>query len=197
MNQLDAAVFAITAALLCATPSAYAGTVEGTVSHPRGKAYVVVSIEVPGAPVVIPAKPPVVNQREISFDPHVLAITVGTTVEFHNSDPINHNVFSPDVEGYNLGTWGRGVTRTRVFPQVGVYTQLCTLHPEMESFIVVLDTPYFAVSDASGRFVVPGVPDGRWVARAWGARFSKAERLRAYFVDVVDGAGSLVIDLGS
>ena len=69
--------------------------------------------------------------------PHVLPVVAGTTVKFLNSDPTPHNVFSPDNEKYNLGTWPQGQTKDYVFNKCTkfpcVYTQLCRVHPEMEA----------------------------------------------------------------
>ena len=58
----------------------------------------------------------------------------------------------------------------------GVYTQLCRVHPDMEAFIVVLDTPYFAVTDAAGRFTIANVPPGSYTLTTWGKRLKKVER---------------------
>ena len=97
---------------------------------------------------------------------------VGTTVPFHNSDPVAHNVFWPSISGnkklgHNMGTWPKGVQKPFKFDQPGVVPLLCNVHPEMSGYIIVSPTPYFAKSDASGNFTIPGVPDGKYTVTAW------------------------------
>ncbi len=173
---------AFIAAVLC--EPAQAGTVQGRVSHGSVSADLVVSIDVVGVKLEAPKKHAVLNQKNMTFEPHVLAIQRGTTVDFYNSDPVNHNVFSPDGETYNLGTWSRGTTRTHTFDNAGVYVQLCSLHPEMEGFVVVLDTPFFAVTDSDGHYEIEGVPAGQHVVHVWGSSLSRRDLKRTFEVKV-------------
>ncbi|MBT4287790.1 MAG: hypothetical protein HOD92_10670 [Deltaproteobacteria bacterium] len=112
-------------------------------------------------------KQPILDQQNMAFKPHVLPISIGTTVAFLNSDEVRHNVYSPDKEQYNLGSWPKGEKKTYEFKQKGVYTQLCNVHPEMESFIVVLDSPYYDLTDKKGRFEIKGLPPGNYTVRVW------------------------------
>jgi len=114
-----------------------------------------------------PVTNPTLDQRNMTFIPHVLPIQTGTTVDFLNNDEVKHNVFSPDHEKYNLGTWPRGAAKQYTFSNKGVYAQLCNVHPEMESFIVALDTPYFALTDKDGNFELQGVPPGDYTIKVW------------------------------
>ena len=139
-------------------------------------------------------KPPVnptMDQRNMTFIPHVLPIQTGTTVDFLNNDEVKHNVFSPDHGKYNLGTWPRGAVKQRTFTEQGVYTQLCNVHPEMEAFIVVLDTPYFTLTDKDGNFELTAVPPGSYTIKAW------HEKLHFTSQDIVvteQGAENIVIE---
>lgn len=108
------------------------------------------------------------DQRNHRFVPSILPIVRGTTVRFLNSDNEAHNVFSPDNEGYDLGNWVGGETRSRRFDRSGVYTQLCRLHPSMIGYIVVLDNPHFA-RVRGGRFTL-NLPPGRYRLAAWHPR---------------------------
>jgi plastocyanin len=114
------------------------------------------------------------DQRGLKFSPSVLPILVGTTVKFLNSDTTQHNVFTPDFEKYNLGTWPQGQTKDHAFAKCAkapcVYAQLCRIHPEMEAYIVVLQNPYFAVADANGHYRIDNVPPGPYTAGAWSAK---------------------------
>jgi plastocyanin len=153
------------------------GSVTGTITA-RGlptSADIVVSLEAPGL-VVKPATVPLeMDQKGKVFTPHVLPIVKGSTVRFLNSDPFAHNVFSPEGK-YDLGSWQQGQTKDRTFATVGVYTQLCRIHPEMEAVVVVLGTPYFAKTDQTGAFQIPNVPDGRYTLVAWSQKLKQAKQ---------------------
>ena len=155
-------------ALLTEAGAAENGSVTGTVAAKglRTNADIVVSLEAPGLKVLPPPKPIQMDQKGMLFIPHVLSVVRGTTVRFLNSDPLPHNVFSPEAK-YNLGTWPQGETKDQKFDKPGVYTQLCRVHPEMESFVVVLDTPYFATTDKTGAFEIENVPPGTYTLVAW------------------------------
>jgi hypothetical protein len=139
--------------------------------------------------VTPPAKPIELDQKGMIFLPHVLAVQTGTRVQFLNSDAVAHNVFSPEGK-YNLGTWPQGQTREHMFEKPGVYTQLCRVHPEMEAFIVVLNTPHFAVTDRAGKYAIADVPPGKYTLVAWG------EKLKNLKQEVTIEAGkTLTVDL--
>ena len=132
-------------------------------------ANVVIYIE--KAPGTFPPQAAEMDQHDMEFRPHILPVVVGSTVTFLNHDPVPHNVFSPDYEKYDLGTWKMGLTRSytfktcRVFPCA--YTQLCRLHQDMSAHIVVLQNPYFAVSDTSGNYTIKDVPAGSYTLAVW------------------------------
>lgn len=93
------------------------------------------------------------------FVPRSLAITVGSTVSFPNSDPILHNVFSPPGgNSFDLGLYGQGEAKSFVFNTPGLVRVYCNVHHNMIAHILVLDTPHFASPDAAGRFLIEGVP---------------------------------------
>lgn len=146
-----------------------AGVIKGTVDGGKKlkKAVAVVYLTDAKGEFKQPDKNPTMDQHNMTFIPHVLPIQVGTTVDFLNNDEVRHNVFSPDKEKYNLGTWPTGGVKPRTFSRKGVYTQLCNVHPEMEAFVVVLDTPYFATTDKDGNFTINNVPPGEYTVKAW------------------------------
>ena len=142
------------------------------------------------------AERPAMSQKGRVFIPHVLPVAVGTAVEFTNSDPFKHNIFSPDGERYNLGTWEQGRSRTYTFKRPGVYRQLCNIHPEMLAYIVVLETPYFGLTDKEGDFEIASVPSGKYLLRIWGEKLTKEQLARTFNVVVEEGAPvSIEIDL--
>ena len=160
------------------------GTVKGTVVAPslRSSDDIVVSLQAPGLSVTAPAAPVEVDQRNLHFVPHVVAIVKGATVKWLNDDSVKHNVFSPEG-GYDLGSWSHGESRTHTFDKPGIYTQLCRLHTEMEGYVVVLDTPYYAVTDGSGAFDIKDVAPGKYTLRAW------SEKLKTTSEPITVGIG--------
>jgi plastocyanin len=155
------------------------GTISGTVKVTGGApgADAVVYIQEAPGPFPPPGDPAVMNQHSFEFLPRVLPIVAGTTVKFLNGDPFAHNVFSPDYEKYDLGTWPQGQTKDYAFAECAkppcVYTQLCKIHPQMDAYIVVLQNPYFAVADKEGHYEIDNVPAGNYYTLGvWYARRS-------------------------
>jgi len=114
----------------------------------------------------------VVDQRKMTFVPHVVAVQQGTTVDFLNSDPVGHNVYWPSISGnkklsHNLGTWPKGEKKPFQFNDLGVASLLCNVHPEMSGYIVVAPTPYFAVTDKDGNFEIKNIPAGKYTLKTW------------------------------
>jgi plastocyanin len=114
----------------------------------------------------------VVDQRKMAFIPHVVAVQQGTTVDFLNSDPVGHNVYWPSISGnkklsHNLGTWPKGDKKPFQFNDLGTASLLCNVHPEMSGYVVVVPTPYLAVTDKDGNFEIKNVPAGKYMLKTW------------------------------
>jgi plastocyanin len=114
----------------------------------------------------------VIDQRKMAFIPHLVAVQQGTTVDFLNSDPVGHNVYWPSISGnkklsHNLGTWPKGEKKPFQFNDLGVASLLCNVHPEMSGYVVVVPTPYFAVTDKDGNFEIKGIPAGKYTLKTW------------------------------
>jgi plastocyanin len=111
---------------------------------------------------------PQIAQIDKSFDPHVLVIQAGTAVQVPNKDPFLHNVFSLfDGKRFDLGFYEAGSSKTVHFDRVGVSFLFCNIHPEMSAAVVAVDTPYFGLSNRSGRVTIPEVPEGRYQLNVW------------------------------
>jgi plastocyanin len=105
-------------------------------------------------------------QKGKTFQPHVLAIPVGTTVDFPNVDPIFHNAFSNfSGQPFDVGLYPPGKTRSVHFRREGIVRVFCNIHPTMSAIIAVLNTPYFAVTERNGEFRISGVPPGDYRLR--------------------------------
>ena len=166
--------------LLLAT-STRAGEIHGRVvcKGLRDSANAVVYVDrIAGTTFPAPREHAKMNQLNLTFVPHVLPVLAGTTVDFLNSDAVLHNVFSPDACAHkmNLGTWPKGETRSHTFERVCFATLLCLVHPEMEGFVAVLPTPYFAVSAPDGSYRISGVPDGGYTLRVWHSKLKPAQK---------------------
>ena len=108
------------------------------------------------------------DQRNESFVPYVLPITVGTTVDFLNNDRTYHNVFSlSKAKRFDLGRYARGESRSVRFDRPGEVRVFCDIHSHMSAFILVFAHPYFSATDAEGRYSIEGVPPGTYNVVVW------------------------------
>ena len=115
-----------------------------------------------------PAGGIVLDQRQLQFKPHVLAVSVGSQVEMPNSDRVFHNVFSfHDGKRFDLGLYPVGTAKTVTFDRPGLSRIFCNIHPNMAAYVLAVDSAYFAVSDSQGQFVMADVPNGTYTSRAW------------------------------
>ncbi len=110
----------------------------------------------------------VMDQRNETFVPHVLAITTGTTVDFPNSDRIYHNVFSLSKPNrFDLGRYAIGKSRSVRFDRPGIIRVFCDIHSHMNAFILVFSHPYFAMTDGTGAYRIDNIPPGTYNVIAW------------------------------
>lgn len=129
-----------------------------------------------------PASPPTESQaiRQINkqFIPEVLPVLVGTTVEFPNNDIVYHNVFSLfKAKPFDLGIYEQGGSKSVTFDQSGLVKVYCNIHSQMVAYVLVLENPYFTITDREGRFMIPDVPEGAATVRTWYPRSKQhAER---------------------
>jgi len=133
------------------------------------------------AQVLAQQKPqPQLVQHNRAFEPHVLAIQVGTSVLFPNKDHFLHNVFSLfDGKRFDLGFYEAGSSKAAKFDRAGVSFLFCNIHPEMTAAVVAVPTPYFAVADSTGRVAIANVLDGDYVMHVWSEK-TLPEQLRQY-----------------
>ena len=162
-----------------------AGTVTGKVdtNTPKYAADVVVYLVGVKGPVV--PQHAVVDQKSLVFVPHVTAVPVGSTVDFKNSDKVNHNIFSASAaKKFNLGTYNPGMSKVMLFDKPGAINLLCNVHSEMSGWIVVTENQYAAVTEHDGKFTINHVPAGTYEITAWGEKLKPQGKT---IVTVVDG----------
>jgi plastocyanin len=170
------------------TALAAGGTVTGKAAATPAKYLEETVVYLKGAVGSQAPKTASMDQKGMKFIPHVLAVSKGDTVQFLNHDGVAHNVYSPDNEGYNLGSFKPEESRSYTFKSAGLYTQLCSVHPEMLGFIFVGENPYAAVVDRDGSFTLKDVPPGTYKIAVWNSHLKAAEKT----VTVTAGATSEV-----
>jgi len=182
--------------LLAASPS-WAGGIKGkiTVQGLRSAENIAVYVDaIPGKSFPAPSGHVGMDQKKMAFIPHVLVVLKGTTVEFLNSDPVGHNVYWPSISGnkklaHNLGTWPQGQKKAFQFNDLGFASLLCNVHPEMSGYVVIVPTPYFAVTGKDGSFEIKDVPPGKYTLKTW----SEEGKPSTQTIEVTSGTASVGI----
>jgi len=187
-------VLALIGAVLLAAGTSTAGDIKGKVSVQGIKSAQNIAVYIDAIPdkkFEAPTTKPVMDQTKMTFAPHVMVVQAGTTVEFLNSDPVGHNVYWPSISGnkklaHNLGTWPKGEKKAFQFNDVGVASLLCNVHPEMNGYVVVVPTPYFAVTDTNGNYEIKNVPPGKYTLKTW----SEEGKVTTQAVEVTAGGAT-------
>ena len=110
----------------------------------------------------------VMDQRNETFVPRLLAVTTGTAVDFPNSDLTYHNVFSLSrARRFDLGRYAAGKSKSVRFDRPGIVRVFCDIHSHMSAFVVVFNHPYFRVTDVDGRYRIDNVPPGTYTIVGW------------------------------
>jgi len=212
----------LTLAMLCAVvTSAHAGSIRGHVAVPSappaearfkpyaGRASSLASPERPQRGLVtdavlyidtlvtepshaLPLEHPKLAQKGQAFEPRVVVVQAGGTVDFPNLDPIYHNVFSVSpTRRFDLGKYPRGQSRSITFHKPGLVNVFCDIHSDMAAFILVVPNRHFTHPAADGGFELSGLPPGRYHVRAWHPDFP-ARDLEV----VVPASGDATQDVG-
>jgi plastocyanin len=131
------------------------------------------------------------DQRNEAFHPYVLAIMAGTTVDFPNNDRTYHNVFSySKPRRFDLGRYPQGESKSVRFDTPGIVRVFCDIHAHMSAYILVFAHPYFAATDADGRYQIAGVPPGTYTLSVW----TDGEARETRQVIVPEGVDGVAVD---
>ena len=157
-------------ATVTVVPTGLTGRVDVRTAAGRAAAPAIVYAE----PVVQAALPrplkATLTQQDKSFVPAVIAVPVGSTIDFPNKDAIFHNVFSlSNPSPFDLGLYRSGASKSRTFTEAGVYRVFCNIHPQMTAVIAVVPTPYMTVAANDGQFQLD-VPPGSYRVTALSER---------------------------
>ncbi len=148
----------------------YAGNLKGKVKF-DGEVLrdVVVYLEpVVNVKFAAPKEEAIMDQKNLNFVPHVLPVLLGTKVVFPNSDQMRHSVFSTSkIKKFDFGTYKPGTEKSIICDQAGVIPVLCYIHHDMSAYIVVLETPYFDVTNESGEYSIKNIPPGKYRLSFW------------------------------
>jgi len=111
------------------------------------------------------------------FRPRVVVVPTGSTVNFPNLDPFNHNVFSLSTPNdFDLGLYGRNEAQSKRFARAGLVRVFCNIHPRMSGFVVVRDNAWYAQPGADGSFTIAGVAAGTYTLKVWHERAPEYSR---------------------
>ena len=154
-------------------PNAYVGQLSGWAGHSGpvvagDSTYGVAYVVGPVLPQETPDESVLLDQKGHRFVPRILAVVVGQSVEFRNSDNVFHNVFSySPPKRFDLGRYPRGKSKKLSFPKPGLVQIFCDIHSDMRADLVVVPSRRYAYVDAEGRFAIQGVPPGRHTVAVW------------------------------
>ncbi len=195
MFQQFLTISAVFILLLSVPFQAFAGDITGKISVKglRSPANVLVYVvKAPGLSTDLSNAEFIMDQKNLTFVPHILPVLIGSTVQFPNEDKVAHNVFSLSrTKKFNLGSYKPGTTKTILFDKPGIVELRCDVHAEMAAYIMVMKNPYWAVSDAKGNFKIPnqanldqhgirGVPDlppGKYIIKTWHEKLKTVKKV--------------------
>ena len=129
------------------------------------------------APPAVPPPSAVMDQKDRQFVPHILVVRTGTEILFPNNDTMSHHVYSfSPAKSFELALYRQGTVHPPlVFDAPGEVTLGCNIHDDMVGYILVVDTPFFALTDGNGEASLTGLPPGKYRVHVWTPRLRRAE----------------------
>jgi len=187
-------VWAVPGLLLCAGPAAAAGVSMRVLDQdgvPVPEVAIVARQLDHTDPAAAPVNTPltaVMNQHELAFNPHLLIVMTGTRIEFPNNDEVRHHVYSfSPVKRFDFSIAAGSVHEVLEFDTPGVVTLGCNIHDDMLGYILVVDSPYFDKTDASGTVSFDELAPGRYSLEIWTPRISSKHLPEPVVITIADG----------
>lgn len=135
----------------------------------------------------------IVEQKDEEFNPYIIAVRTGTEVEFPNLDDVQHHVYSLSRPAkFDIPLHGGNKTESVILDQAGIVPVGCNIHDWMLSYVVVTDSPWFALTGESGSTTFSNIPSGRYTLSAWNPRLRKTHELE---VTLADGTNEVALEL--
>jgi len=169
---------------ICVAGPAAAGTLHVQVVDDRGKPVERVAVyAVPSDPSSAPSAAPshdtpnaTMDQAHNAFVPHILIVQAGTSVLFPNNDVVSHHVYSfSDAKSFELGLYKGNAHPPLLFEKPGVVVLGCNIHDGMLGYILVVDTPYYSLTDRNGTLAIQSMPAGDYTLRLWTPRMKPGD----------------------
>lgn len=180
--------------ILLSVQIGYSGTIEGTVYRKSGSVntlkinryslrqspsketngtavnvnLAVIYLTGPGLEGLEVTSSPKIVQKNLAFEPWLLPVQAGTTVQFPNMDLVFHNVFSySKAKKFDLGRYAKGQSKPVLFDQPGLVQVFCEIHRTMRAYVIVLENSYFTVTNDQGIYKIEDIPEGKYVLHVW------------------------------
>ncbi|MBI4054873.1 MAG: hypothetical protein HY402_01930 [Elusimicrobia bacterium] len=191
-----------TLSCLVISAAAYSEDLSGKISgklssHWLEKGYqLVVYVDRADGPFLLPKERPIMNQINLVYVPHVLPLVKGWEVEFQSKDKELHNLLARFKEVlrrtsqqlFNTAMPPGSKPIVKKFDKEGIVTLLCSIHPEMSAYILVLQNPYFTlVKTPEGKFEIGGVPAGKYDLKVWGEKLKPEQLAKTFPVHIRPG----------
>ena len=172
------ASFIASLVLAAAAPACGAAAVRAVVTDASGHALADAIVTLQPSAGRLPVRPMAevqIAQHDLRFDPVLTVVTVGTPVLFPNRDTVRHHVYSfSSTKTFQLKLYAGVPHKPVVFDKPGIAVLGCNIHDQMVAWVVVVDTPLWARSDAGGRAQVDGVAPGSYQMRVWHATLAES-----------------------
>jgi plastocyanin len=192
-NRLRAQGVAAVLLLVAGGVAAGEGRIAATITDREGApvAFAVVYAEALGADepeAHLPAPTAVMDQQDRQFVPHILVVRTGTAIQFPNSDTVSHHVYSfSPTKQFELALYRQGTVHPPlVFDTPGEVTLGCNIHDDMVGYILVVDTPYFAMTDDKGEAKLAGLAPGKYRLHVWTPRLKRTDLPSPVEIDVAE-----------
>lgn len=186
------------AALMLLGSQANAGSLEAYVATSAGKAVEDAAVVLEPVSGIAPERPAaaIIEQQDREFRPFVTIVQTGAAVDFPNRDSVKHHVYSfSKAKTFELKLYAGKPARPQTFDQAGEVALGCNIHDWMEAYVLVVDTPWFAKTAASGRALVGNIPPGRYKLKVWHPLQKKDVPLREVEIGATADKLDLVIEV--